>query len=229
MATHSSILVWKKSHGQRKLMGYNPWDHKRIRHDLVTKTTTNPTIIDIFSIDDWYLNQLFIRRFKEGISTSVIISTFIWMIKLKDIKELRVFTMQHEQCPDHRRSVNMKKWKRWPRLRRRGNCGDKPWDSGITGRSYKATITIIRNIYKYSSDKQVKTLNRGIETVFNYWKEWKKKNKLGRLTTIKRVRYWHVNIYLEEGNKYLEEWKKSGCFGDENVIKLICNDSCITL
>ena len=25
MATHSSILAWKKSHGQRNLEGYNPW------------------------------------------------------------------------------------------------------------------------------------------------------------------------------------------------------------
>ena len=27
MATHSSILAWK-SHGQRSLMGYSPWDRK---------------------------------------------------------------------------------------------------------------------------------------------------------------------------------------------------------
>ena len=35
-ATHSSILAWE-SHGQRSLMGYNPWDHKRAGHDLKTK------------------------------------------------------------------------------------------------------------------------------------------------------------------------------------------------
>ena len=28
MATHSSILAWKKSHGWRSLVGYSPWDHK---------------------------------------------------------------------------------------------------------------------------------------------------------------------------------------------------------
>ena len=28
MATHSSILAWKKSHGQRSLVGYSPWGHK---------------------------------------------------------------------------------------------------------------------------------------------------------------------------------------------------------
>ena len=27
MATHSSIPAWK-IHGQRSLVGYNPWDHK---------------------------------------------------------------------------------------------------------------------------------------------------------------------------------------------------------
>ena len=30
MATHSSILVWRKSHGQRGLVGYRPWDHKEL-------------------------------------------------------------------------------------------------------------------------------------------------------------------------------------------------------
>jgi len=28
MATHSSILAWKKSHVQRSLAGYNPWGCK---------------------------------------------------------------------------------------------------------------------------------------------------------------------------------------------------------
>ena len=29
-----------KSHGQRSLAGYNTWSHKRVGHDLLTKTTT---------------------------------------------------------------------------------------------------------------------------------------------------------------------------------------------
>ena len=36
MATHSRTLAWK-SHGWRSLIGYNPWGHKRVRYDLVTK------------------------------------------------------------------------------------------------------------------------------------------------------------------------------------------------
>ena len=36
MATHSSILP-EKSYGQRGLVGYSPWGHKRVGHDLVTE------------------------------------------------------------------------------------------------------------------------------------------------------------------------------------------------
>ena len=30
MATHSSILAWEKSHGQRGLVGYSPWGRKEL-------------------------------------------------------------------------------------------------------------------------------------------------------------------------------------------------------
>ena len=36
MATHSSILAWK-SPGQRSLLDYSPWGHKRVGHDSMTK------------------------------------------------------------------------------------------------------------------------------------------------------------------------------------------------
>ena len=36
MATYSSILAGK-SHGQRSLVGYSPWGHKRVRHDFATE------------------------------------------------------------------------------------------------------------------------------------------------------------------------------------------------
>ena len=36
MATYS-IFLPEKSQGQRSLMGYSPWGHKRVRHDLVTE------------------------------------------------------------------------------------------------------------------------------------------------------------------------------------------------
>ena len=35
---HSSILSGK-SHGQRSLVGYSPWDRKRVGHNLVTTHT----------------------------------------------------------------------------------------------------------------------------------------------------------------------------------------------
>ena len=31
------VFLPGKSHGQRSLVGYNPWGHRRVRHDLVTK------------------------------------------------------------------------------------------------------------------------------------------------------------------------------------------------
>ena len=30
MATYSIMLAWKKSHGQRSLVGYSPWGHKKL-------------------------------------------------------------------------------------------------------------------------------------------------------------------------------------------------------
>ena len=36
MTIHCSTLAWE-SYGQRSLAGYSPWDHKRIRQDLVNK------------------------------------------------------------------------------------------------------------------------------------------------------------------------------------------------
>ena len=38
LATHSSILAWEIC-GQKTLVSCSPWDRKRVRHDLVTKTT----------------------------------------------------------------------------------------------------------------------------------------------------------------------------------------------
>ena len=31
------VLLAGKSHEQRSLVGYSPWDRKRVRHDLATK------------------------------------------------------------------------------------------------------------------------------------------------------------------------------------------------
>ena len=33
----STVFLPGKSHGQRSLVGYSPWGHKRVGHDLVTK------------------------------------------------------------------------------------------------------------------------------------------------------------------------------------------------
>ena len=33
----TSVFLPRKSHGQRSLVGYSPWGHKRVRHDWATK------------------------------------------------------------------------------------------------------------------------------------------------------------------------------------------------
>ena len=40
MATHPVFLLGK-SHGQRSLVGYCPWGHQRVRHNIATKQQTN--------------------------------------------------------------------------------------------------------------------------------------------------------------------------------------------
>ena len=41
MATHSSILAWKISHGQRKLEGYSPWGRKELDMTKEAKHAAN--------------------------------------------------------------------------------------------------------------------------------------------------------------------------------------------
>ena len=41
--TTTSVFLPGKSHGQRSLAGYSPWDHKRLGHDLTTTTRVLPT------------------------------------------------------------------------------------------------------------------------------------------------------------------------------------------
>ena len=40
MEIHSSILAWQIPWTEKILAGYSPWGHKRVRHNLAAKTTT---------------------------------------------------------------------------------------------------------------------------------------------------------------------------------------------
>ena len=37
MATHFQYSCLEKFYGQRSLVGYSPWGHKRVGHNLITK------------------------------------------------------------------------------------------------------------------------------------------------------------------------------------------------
>ena len=46
MATHSSILAWEIP-GQRSLMVFSPWCHKRVRHDFMKNNNIQPLLQEI--------------------------------------------------------------------------------------------------------------------------------------------------------------------------------------
>ena len=54
MAGHSVFLPGK-FHRERRLVGYSPWDCKRVRHDLETKQQQSPTLAS------WLLSFPFIK------------------------------------------------------------------------------------------------------------------------------------------------------------------------
>ena len=44
MATHSSTVAWRIP-WRRSLVGYCPWGHRRVGHDLVTEQLLNSNIL----------------------------------------------------------------------------------------------------------------------------------------------------------------------------------------
>ena len=55
MASHSSIFVLKKSHGQRSLAGYSPWGHKEsdTTEQLTLSHFTTPFVV-VGSLGGWF-------------------------------------------------------------------------------------------------------------------------------------------------------------------------------
>ena len=49
MATHSSTLAWK-SHGQRSLVDYSPWDHKESDTTELLHFTSSSSLREIINI-----------------------------------------------------------------------------------------------------------------------------------------------------------------------------------
>ena len=73
MEIHSSILAWKKkSHGQRSLIGYSPWDCKRVGHDWATKQQ------QIINREFQYKFYFFILVDKDLTSICKLVWLFLW-------------------------------------------------------------------------------------------------------------------------------------------------------
>ena len=54
------IFLTRKSHGERSLVGYSPWGHRRLRHDLVTKQQ------QIYMVHIYTQNRVLFNLKKEG-------------------------------------------------------------------------------------------------------------------------------------------------------------------
>ena len=60
-----------KSHGQRSLVGYSPWGHKRVRHNLATETTATSSLL-------WPVHHnVFIEKTGPGKPPSITVSLWI--------------------------------------------------------------------------------------------------------------------------------------------------------
>ena len=72
MASHSSVLAWGESHEQRSLVGYSPWTHRRVRHDLVTKQQQQQALVSPkFNDDKAYLGYSFIHCTEHSVGFSI--------------------------------------------------------------------------------------------------------------------------------------------------------------
>ena len=69
------VFLLGKSHGQRNLGGYSPWGHKRVTHNLETKTSTNKPndiyereiyILYIYMIYISHIYHIYIYQKKTG-------------------------------------------------------------------------------------------------------------------------------------------------------------------
>ena len=82
MATHSSILAGK-SHGQRSLTGYSPWDHKEldmIERLIHTHKMLSPTGLIIVCLDLFFFFSLITlnSEYLKGTNHILFISTTIY-------------------------------------------------------------------------------------------------------------------------------------------------------
>ena len=66
---NTPVFLPGKSHGQRSLAGYSPCDHKRVRHDLVTKQqqlqTVKKTHTHFFHSDQCKENLKLFKKISE--------------------------------------------------------------------------------------------------------------------------------------------------------------------
>ena len=78
----TSIFLPGKSHGQRRLVGYSPWGHKRLGHILATKQQQPMSYSNIFRVlflfIVFFLNILFFK-ISVFVHTHIRVCLFIYL------------------------------------------------------------------------------------------------------------------------------------------------------
>ena len=81
----TSVFLPGKFHGQRSLVGCNPWGHKRIRHDLATKQQVL-----------WMKAVKFLEHlYNSEISKGAIESIYPFSLQQAQIEQVTVLISQH--------------------------------------------------------------------------------------------------------------------------------------
>ena len=76
--TERKNMFIRKSHGQRSLVGYSPWDHKRVGRDLTTKTTTIKTTLATLMFSNLLSGSWLLRYCSSPIPDSPQITLFLF-------------------------------------------------------------------------------------------------------------------------------------------------------
>ena len=61
----TAVFLPGKSHGQRSLVGYSPWGHKRVVHNSVTK---QEQLVTVSSLEQYFTQLLYNTDYSENLT-----------------------------------------------------------------------------------------------------------------------------------------------------------------
>ena len=103
------VFLPGKSHGQRSLVDYSPWGHKRVRHNLATKQQRNWNKCPVLSetkLKDSQKSHCLIKLFRKHLNRT---AEWGWCwVKNKNLKTIIVFIIT-----SHLFLIDIIEWLKW--------------------------------------------------------------------------------------------------------------------